>query len=95
FYIIFGITNTMFSSKKDLEEVVGFFIAIILVFLICLIGLLYTNLISSSSLVGLFNSEQIINFFQKINSFLLILIGLDFFILGLTKILNLKTTKKW
>lgn len=91
-YIIFSITNTMFSSKKDMEEATGFFVAIFLILAICLIGLLYTNFISSSSLLEIFNSEQLINFFQKIDLFLLILIGIDFFILSLTKILNLKST---
>ncbi|MDO8570504.1 MAG: hypothetical protein Q7R97_02865 [Candidatus Daviesbacteria bacterium] len=90
-YIIFSITNTMFSSKKDMEEATGFFVAIFLVLIICVGALLFMDYISFSSLMEMFNSEQLIIFFQKIDLFLLILIGIDFFILSLTKLLNLKS----
>lgn len=91
-YLIFGITNTMFSSKKDLEEVIAFFIAIFLVLIICFIGLLFAGYISFLSSIEILNSRWIVDFFQKLDLLLSILIGIDFLVLGLTKLLNLKTT---
>lgn len=92
-YIIFSIANTMFSSKKDMEEATGFFVAILLISILCVGILLYTGFISLTSLIGMFDSEQLINFFQTMDLFLLILIGIDFFVLVFAKLLNLKSTK--
>ncbi|OGE72554.1 hypothetical protein A3H40_00435 [Candidatus Daviesbacteria bacterium RIFCSPLOWO2_02_FULL_38_15] len=83
-YLIFAIGNTMFSSKKDLEGITGFGVAILLVILIILSTLYLLNpaLIQNFwSYLHTINFESVINFFKKSSIYLLVPLSLDLIII--------------
>lgn len=71
--IIFQIGNTMFSSKKDMEGVTGFFVAIITVSILILVFLNYTNILPwESAYYWLINLDfSNVYTFSKLGSFYL------------------------
>ncbi len=87
-YLIFEISNTMFSSKKDIEGTIGFVMAILIVgiFLISVLyfwrPLLITNI--WSYLMDL-NFEHFLSFFRISSIYLLVPLILDLSIIFLTK----------
>lgn len=81
FYLIFIISNTMFSSKKDLEA------ALLPITFIILIGIaLWLAGFKIALSIKLFST--FIGFFKSLNLGLGITILIDLVILGLTKLLN-------
>lgn len=83
-YLIFTIGNTMFSSKKDLEGVIGFVVAILLVILIILstIYLLNPALIQNFwSYFQTINFETVISFFKKSSIYLLVPLSINLVII--------------
>lgn len=86
-YLIFTIGNTLFSSKKDLEGVIGFVVTIFLVVLIIMVALYLLNPSLTQSLwsyPGKINFEPVINFFKKSSIYLLVPLGLDLIIMLIT-----------
>ncbi len=87
-YLIFEISNTMFSSRKDLEGTIGFLVGLLVTFLIC-IGALYflKPLILQTiwSYLHSLNWAQASDFFQKGTFYLLIPLIIDFIIVLITK----------
>lgn len=79
-YICFEIGNTMFSSKKDMEGALGLLIAAIIVFVLGLFFGLRVH-IDVLSIVSL---PVITAFFQKMNILLLIPLGLDIAVCGVS-----------
>lgn len=83
-YIVFEITNTMFSSKKDMEGVIELLLAVVLFSAVFyFIGFR----IPLSFLQTSFENNQAIEFVKKADIFLLVSITLDVLVWGLTKIL--------
>ncbi|MDP2649243.1 MAG: hypothetical protein Q8P10_00205 [bacterium] len=92
-YAIFEIGNTMFSSKKDLEGLFVFFLSILIIIFIIFITLFITHHIPSFSFLNTLNSKSIVEFFKKLDLFLLVPIGMDLLIFFLTKFLLNKKHK--
>lgn len=83
FYVLFEIGNTMFSSAKDLEGVVGF---LILVFLfISLLVFLKAPLLPFASQVVQSNGVQVL--FRELSIFSFIAIGIDVVVVGFLRLL--------
>ena len=88
-YVIFQVSNSMFSSKKDMEGAVALFLALFLIL---------TAVITAIYLGGLWPvfaglklpQAPLDGFFIKADLLLLIPLGIDVMFLGLAKILNLK-----
>lgn len=86
-YLIFQIGNTMFSSKKDLEGVIGFLVAIFSVVLIVIIALYFAKpewLQQIWSYISNLPFEPVVNFFKKASIYLLIPLGLDLMLILFT-----------
>lgn len=84
-YILFVISNTMYSSKKDLEGAIEFFI-----FILLLVAFLFFLGVRISSL-GFLNGEISALLIRQGIYFLMIPIGIDIFTILFAKLLN----KKW
>ena len=87
-YLIFEISNTMFSSKKDLAGVVGFVAAILVVGLILVGGLYLWRPLPAENIWIKLNSANfsgVANFFQKASLYLLAPLILDLIIILLTR----------
>lgn len=82
--IIFQTGNTMFSSEKDMEGVIGLFVAIVIVSIGTLVFLNYTNILSWQ-LVFLYlrglDFLPIIAFFKTVDFYLLLPIILDLLVI--------------
>lgn len=86
-YMIFEIGNTMFSSRKDVEGIIGFLIAIFLVALIVLGSIYFLRPVLITEFWRWLNSlnySGIIAFFKMASIYLLVPIALDFFVIVLT-----------
>lgn len=86
-YLIFQIGNTMFSSKKDLEGVIGFLVALLSVVLIVIITLYFIKpewLQQIWSYIGTLPFKPMVNFFRKASIYLLIPLGLDLMLILFT-----------
>lgn len=87
-YLIFEISNTMFSSKKDIEGTIGFVLAIVIV-AILLISILYfwrpLLIINIWNYLTNLNFDAILNFFRLSSLYLLVPLILDISIILLTK----------
>ncbi len=77
-YILFAISNTMFSSRKDLEGGLALFILIALI----VIALYITGYRPEATLLKALSSEEIIRIAKAIDVSLLIPLGLNAVILG-------------
>ena len=88
-YLVFEIGNTMFSSDKDLEGVIGFFIAILLVGLAALGSLYFLRPVLLQNIwLNLHKIDISIfaNFFKQTSFYLTIPISLDLIIIFMTKL---------
>lgn len=82
FYVLFVISNTMFSSKKDMEGALELFLIIGLVMLILYILGVRIPSISPNSML----TPQIMDIIKKSDVLLLIPIIIDVFIIGVIKL---------
>lgn len=86
-YLVFELGNTMFSSKKDLEGIIGFVVAILVVGILCFGGLYLINqgiFQSFISWISGLNYGPVINFFKMASMNLIIPLVLDILIILLT-----------
>ncbi len=86
FYIVFEIGNTMFSSSKDVEGTVEFALALLLIGTAFFIS---GFRIPSSWITALF-SDHTMEFLKQASILLLIPLGIDAVVIGLTKIVQRK-----
>ncbi|MCL4365834.1 hypothetical protein M1437_01250 [Patescibacteria group bacterium] len=94
-YLIFEIGNTMFSSKKDLEGMVGFLVLVLALALIILVPLYFLspNLLQNVwTYISTLNLEFAVNFFKQASVYLIIPGGLDLLIILLVTPLIRKMT---
>ncbi len=87
-YLIFEIGNSMFSSKRDLEGVIGFLVAILIVALLIFGGLYFLNKPISEKLIiflGSLDYSGIINLLKKGCMYLTIPIAIDLAIILFTR----------
>ncbi len=86
-YLIFEISNTMFSSKKDIEGTIGFVVAILVVILL-VVGTLYFWKPQLLQDIWLYlnsqNLEAVSKFFRLSSLYLLVPLTLDLLIILLT-----------
>lgn len=82
-YLIFQITNTMFSSKKDLEGALVFTGAILTVALIVFLALLFTGHMPQFT----FDLSPFNDFFITVDKFVLVPLILDLAVFGLIKLI--------
>ena len=78
FYFLFVVSNTMFSSRKDMEGTVELLIIVLIIFIaLYLIGVRFPD-----SLIQILFSKEIIALVQRSSLFLLAPIAIDLIILG-------------
>lgn len=96
FYFIFTISNTMFSSKKDLEGTAAVGGAIIIVALLVFAVLYFIGVRISFDFSNTFLSDSWVSALQKVDIFLLIPISLNAIIAFLIRLVQkpLSTTRK-
>jgi hypothetical protein len=82
--IIFEVSNTLFSSKKDLEGTLEFAIT----FSIIAVGVFIIKPEIMQNFLNVFQKTEIINFFQKADLFLLAPILIDLIFISITGLLN-------
>lgn len=86
-YLIFEISNTMFSSKKDIQGTIIFIAAFLVLFLAFLIALLFLRPLLLQNIWNLISGfEPLINFFKKGSIYLLVPLTLDLLLILLTKL---------
>ncbi len=90
-YFLFVISNTMFSSKVDMEGTLEILITLVIIFLASYIlglrfSLTYLDKIFTKELIGMV---------QKSTIFLLVPIVIDLFILGTIRILTNSRSRTW
>lgn len=83
-YMLFAISNTMFSSPKDMEGTVEILITLLILFSVAYILGFRPEL----SFVEKIFTEQVIDLLQKSTIFLLVPIVIDLFILGIIKLVR-------
>lgn len=88
-YLIFAITNTMFSSKKDLEGALAFLGALAIVAIIAVIVLKVTGYSPTFEWINKFDFSGVVKFFQKADLYLMIPLALDILLITLMKVLSL------
>ena len=79
-YLVFAICNTMFSSKKDVEGVIGFLVAIFLVCILLIAFLYFINPLSLQKVwvwLSNLNLNFAENFFKSADLYLLVPLALD------------------
>jgi len=86
-YLLFQITNTMFSSKKDLEGALVFTGVILTVLIIIFAALYFTGRMPDFSFINSLDFESIINFLITVDKFILVPLVIDLAILGLIKLI--------
>lgn len=82
FYLLFEVGNTMFSSRKDLEGALEFILAFILIGALLYFAGLRPDIVVVQNLF----LNLPIDFFQKVDQLLLIPLGIDAAIIGITKL---------
>lgn len=85
-YLIFQITNTMFSSKKDLEGALIFIGAILAVILIIFLALFLTGNMPDFSFINSFDFQQVNSFLNTVDRFITIPLILDLAVFGVVKL---------
>ena len=86
-YLIFEISNTMFSSRRDLEGTIGFVIGLLLVSLLIIGTLHFWNPGILQSIWGFINSQNlqaVSNFFKLGSLYLLVPLVIDLLIILIT-----------
>ncbi len=89
-FLVFEIGNSMFSSKKDLEGVIGFIVAILTVSILIFAGIYFLNQPIYQHLLEFFQSfnyQPQIYFFKQSSIFLLVPLALDLIIILITRFL--------
>lgn len=86
-YLLFQITNTMFSSKKDLEGALVFIGAILTVTVIIVLALVFTGSMPDLSLLNSLNLSGLNNFFTTVDKFILVPLMLDLAVFGVIKLI--------
>lgn len=86
-YLIFQITNTMFSSKKDLEGALVFVGIILAVAAAILMALFLTGHMPDFKLISTLNFQPLNNFLNLIDRFLMIPLVLDLAVFGLVRMI--------
>lgn len=79
-YIIFQLSHTMFSSKKDLEAVIELFIFIILISIVLVVFKIYSPFVYIYNFVSMFSDS-----FLKLSYYLSVPILIEIFFLGIFK----------
>jgi len=83
-YLLFAISNTMFSSSKDMEGTAEIIITLLIIFIAAYI----LGFRPSLSFADKILTEDFFELIKKAGIFLLVPIAMDLFILGLIKITN-------
>lgn len=82
FFIVFEIGNTMFSSKRDVDGLLPLLIVLaVFSLIIYLLGFRIPPVV-----IQYFSSNQIVEFTQQLCLYLLVPIGLDLIIVGISKV---------
>lgn len=89
YYLIFTISTTMFSSKKDLEDLLYLIPFFLFIFLIFYIFNLKIDFIVNFAL----NNKGLINFLKRVNFFLFLSIIINFVIFAILKLLQYVSAK--
>jgi len=76
FYVIFQISNTMFSSSKDMEGALGLTVGITLIGIV----LQLFGIPVWVTIFHIFTNSPLVDFFARINFFLLVALGIDIFL---------------
>lgn len=84
FYLLFAISNTMFSSSRDMEGTIEILITLLIIFA----GAYILGFRLSLSYLDKIFTKELIELVQKSAIFLLIPIAIDLFILGTIKLLT-------
>lgn len=88
-YVIFQIANTMFSSKKDLEGAAIFLGTILTLLFLAIIALYFFNYLTNVwNFLNSMNLSRAIAFLQKVETFLLIPLGINLTCVTLAKIFS-------
>lgn len=83
--LLFIIGNTMFSSRKDMEGSIEFFlIVVLLIFLLYLFGVRFPV----ASILAFLEQEEIVSILQRVCVLLLLPLGVNLLIISLIKILK-------
>ncbi|MDO8498422.1 MAG: hypothetical protein Q7S44_01425 [bacterium] len=88
FYTVFEISNTMFSSKKDLEGALAFLGAFLSVAILSLAGLYLTKNLSWLESLRFLNFSGLTSFLITVDKLLLVPIGLNLSLLVFSKVLK-------
>ena len=83
-YLLFAISNTMFSSKADMQGTIEILITLLIVFIAAYI----LGFRPEPSIIEKINTSQIIDLVQKSTLFLLAPIIIDLSILGIIRVFN-------
>jgi|SRR3989344_9035570 len=89
-YLIFNISNSMFSSKKDIEGTIGFVVAIIAITAALLLTFYFLNsslLTNFGNYLSSLNLTPLVEFFKLASLYLLVPLILDLLIIILTSML--------
>lgn len=86
-YIIFQISNTMFSSKKDLEGTVVLVTTIIILIFILLLALYLTGNLSYLDFWGKINFDGLVELLQQSDRLLLFPLIIDVAVVGILKLI--------
>ena len=87
-YLVFEIGNTMFSSKKDLEGVIGFIVAVLIVGILGIGALFFINHDLFQNLLAWLNSlnfKFLVDFFKLASFYILVPIILDIIIILISR----------
>lgn len=87
-YLLFEIGNTMFSSRKDIEGVIGFAVAVLTVTVATLAILYFLNPVLLQNLwflIGTLNFDFFIDFFKLAAIYLIVPIVLDILVILISK----------
>lgn len=86
-YLIFQITNTMFSSKKDLEGALIFLGVIVTVIIIVILALYLTGHMPDFNWINSLDYQGVNNFLTTVDKFILVPLILDLAVFGAVKLL--------
>jgi hypothetical protein len=79
FYVIFAVGNTLFSSKKDLEGIIEFLLALVLL----LSALFIIKIEIARAFFQILQKPEVINFFKNADLFLVVPILIDLIVISM------------
>ena len=85
-YLVFAISNTMFSSRKDMEGI-AVFLSLLFFLILAVAGAFYISGFSPAFLLEMLNASKTVSFFYKADLFLAIPIMVDLGLWGIAKII--------